>query len=483
MTSESGQIHDIIVEINWKGCVTMSDMFLTLYPGIYLPEEKRAMERYRARLDQLNFTPTPTVPDILAGKVAAEDNPGIPPVQQVTLQAAQTMARQYDPENPLYFDEDYAAASPYGGLIAMPVFPCPKGGFFGGLTDDFGDIKSVREHHHYVEFFAPIYVGDTLYTVVENRDFTDITPATGSKYRTWALRGTGKVYNQHGELVMIQTCGAKECFQIYADPEKRTWDKEMETIDWSDHIIHHYTDQDWDTIRNYWSKEYRRGSTPLYWEDVQVGDRPPVTIDGPFTTPDRSPLCCGPSQSDWALRSCFGAPENRRDEFGQYHVPAAEEAQLQQQREQMAQRPPRKPGPAPKKPLGGNSPFEIRGRASLENYTGRNTALRAIMNYIGDAGRICRLSWAIGTQDETHLGIPAHPNRVSSFKNVPGMETCRADIHGEAGDVAINRIVVTGKYQENDGFFVELTWWCETLDGQIFTEGTATVQLPSKNGG
>lgn len=456
--------------------------FLTVYPGIYLPEEKRAMERYRKQLNVLNFRGEITIADIMEGKLPAEDNPGIPGVQQVTLEASQEMARQYDPENPLYFDEDYAKSSSYGGLIAMPIFPCPKGGFFGGLSDDFGDIKSVREHHHYVEFFAPIYVGDTLYTVVDNRDFMDITPATGSKYRTWALRGTGKVFNQKGELVMVQTCGAKECFQIYADPEKRTWNKEMETIDWSDHIIHHYTDADWDTIRGYWAQEKRRGRETLWWEDVQEGDLPPVTIDGPFTTPEKSPLCCGPSQSDWALRQRFGEATNTRDEFGQYHIPDVEAAQIQAEREKRAAMPPRKPKPGegPKKPLGGNSPFEIRGRASLENYTGRNTALRAIMNYIGDDGRLKKLSWAIGTQDETHLSIPQHPNRVSSFLNVPGMEHCRADIHGEAGDVAINRIVITKKYIENDQHLVDLVWWCETLDGQIFTEGTATVSLPSK---
>lgn len=60
------------------------------------------------------------------------------------------------------------------------------------------------------------------------------------------------------------------------------------------------------------------------------------------------------------------------------------------------------------------------------------------------------------------------------------MESCHADIHGEAGDVAINRLVVTKKYLEQGEHLIDLTWWCETLDGQIFTEGTATVVLPSK---
>lgn len=457
--------------------------FLTVYPGIYLPEEQKAMENYRAQLDALNHRQKLSVQEILSKQVSPDDNPGIPPVQQVTIEAAQAMALQYDPENPLYFDAEYAESSSYGGLIAMQVFPCPKGGFFGGLTDDFGDIKSVREHHHYVEFFQPIYVGDTLYTVVENRDFVDITPVSGSQYRTWALSGTGTVYNQKGQLVMKQTCGAKECFRIYADPARRTWNKEMETIDWSDHIIHHYTDKDWDTIRSYWAQEHRTGKEKRFWEDVQIGDRPTPTIDGPFTTPDKTPLCCGPSKNDWALRAHFGSSENIRDEFGQYHIPQVEEQEREEQRRMMAARPPRKPKPGepPKKPLGGNSPFEIRGRASLENYTGRNTALRAIMNFIGDDGRVRKLSWAIGTQDESHLNIPQHPGRISSFLAVPGMEHCRADIHGEAGDVSINRMVVTGKHIVDGAHLVDLTWWCETLDGQIFTEGTATVELPCRN--
>jgi hypothetical protein len=40
---------------------------------------------------------------------------------------------------------------------------------------------------------------------------------------------------------------------------------------------------------------------------------------------------------------------------------------------------------------------------------------------------------------------------------------------------------VTGKRIDDQGdHLVDLTWWCETITGQIHTEGTATVRLPSR---
>ena len=61
------------------------------------------------------------------------------------------------------------------------------------------------------------------------------------------------------------------------------------------------------------------------------------------------------------------------------------------------------------------------------------------------------------------------------------MEGRHTEVHGEEGDLSINRLYVTGKrVDENGRHLVDLTWWCETIEHQIHTEGTATVELPAR---
>ncbi len=442
--------------------------FLTLYPGIYLPEEKKAMAEYRAKIEAVNSR-TVDIGDVVSGKVVLEA-PGGPSVVNVA-EASAKKVNLWAPDDPIFSGEN---------AIAFPTCAMPNGGFFGGLTAGFGDEKCVREHHHYCTFHRPLLNSDTLFIVVDNMEFFDITPACGSEYRTWAMRGTGKYYNQNGELVITQTCGAKECFKIYADPDARTWNARMEDFDWSNHAFHRYTDEDWNAIAEMWQAEQIRGSQILYFEDVSVGDTPLPTVVGPVTVPGKMPLANGPSMSDRYVKSHWDEAKSDwvRDEFGIWHVPAEETKELESQIRPGGP-PPRKPKPEGEKEPIDNSPPAIRGRASFENYTGRDAAVQAIFNWMGEHGTLTALSWCIGSEPmmETH-NIPAHPNRVSSFLKVPGMEDRFTDIHGEAGDLIISRIYVTGKNDETST--VEITWWTETIEGQIFTEGTAEVVLPKK---
>ena len=127
-----------------------------------------------------------------------------------------------------------------------------------------------------------------------------------------------------------------------------------------------------------------------------------------------------------------------------------------------------------------NTPPVVRGRASFENFTGRDAAVNAIENWMGDNGRLVKLSWCIGSDPLLESrGIPAHPNRVSSFLKVPGMERRFTDVHGEAGDLIVTRLYVADTIPlDHEWGQADLVWWTETIEGQIFTEGTASVLLP-----
>ena len=461
--------------------------FLTLYPGQYLPEEQAAMERIQAQIHEDLKRRDMSFEELKASSEGRSR--GVP--FRIAADPAEVQARMkaLDPQNPIWFDEEYARAAGLDRLPCVETWPCPKGGYFGGMDKTFGDITVVKEHHHECTFHAPIFQGDILYPVLIDQRVQDATPCEGSIWRTWALRGTAKVYNQDGVLVMTQTCGVEECFQIYADPEKRTWNAENAGInepEFLNHAIHTYTDEDWTYIRSLWAQEHRRGEEPLYWEDVAVGDRPPVTADGPYTCPGKGGMIMSvsaPSRSNWYLREHWGKSDLHliRDDFGIYHVNELDEAEALERREameaQMKSHP--HPGPPPRPRFG--SPVEVRGKATMDNFTGRDSVLRCIHNWIGDHGRINALSWCIGATGGTRPGIPKYPGRISPFEAVPDMEGRHTEIHGEEGDLSINRLYVTGKRVDEAGrHLVDLSWWCETIEHQIHTEGTAIVELPSR---
>ncbi len=264
--------------------------------------------------------------------------------------------------------------------------------------------------------------------------------------------------------------------------------------EFKNHAIHHYTDEDWETIQSLWAQEQRRGAEYLYWENVNVGDRPPITVDGPYSCPGKGGMIMSvntPSQSDWYVRKHFGDPDLVKDAFGVYHKPELDEAEAAQRRqamEEMMKKAPHPPEPGKGKKPGGdkkppidNSPVAVRGKATMDNFTGRDSAIRAIHNWIGDHGQLTAISWCIGSHKDFDRGIPRFPSRRNPFDSVPGMEGRHNEVHGEEGDLSINRLYVTNKYiAENGDHLVDLTWWCETIEGQIHTEGTATVKLPSR---
>ena len=468
--------------------------FLTLYPGQYLPEETEALSRLKQQMEQDLSRKDLSFEEIKA--TAQGMSRGISHKVTATPEEVQAKMRCLDPKNPLWFSEETAKSAGYEALPAPISWPCPKGGYFGGMNRSFGDITCVKEHHHNVVLHHPIYQGDTLYPVLVDQQVWDATPYEGSTFRTWALRGTGKVYNQEGVLVMTQTCGVKECFRIYADPEKRTWDAKNAGVsepEFKNHSIHVYTDEDWEKIRGLWKEEIRRGRDILYFEDVTVGDMPPITVDGPYSAPGKGGMmisCSYPSRSDWYVKDHFGEDGLIKDAWGIYHNPLLDEAEAAEKRkameEMMAKMPPKpgekkEPPKKDKKPPIDDSPVAVRGKATFDNFTGRDSALRAIHNYIGDRGRVVGISWCIGAHIPGDRGIPGHPNRQSPFRLVPGMEHRYAEIHGEEGDLSINRLYVTGKRIDEEGRgLIDLTWWCETIEGQIHTEGTATVEVPRR---
>jgi hypothetical protein len=122
-------------------------------------------------------------------------------------------------------------------------------------------------------------------------------------------------------------------------------------------------------------------------------------------------------------------------------------------------------------------------RSPLVNYMGRDLAIRHLSNWMGDQGWLQNIRWSImDPRAGAALGkpVPSNPRAEHFLDQVPGMKGRFVSAHGLTQDVAIVKSYVTGKQVRDGQFLADLVWWVETIDGQVWLEGAATVKLPSK---
>jgi hypothetical protein len=113
-----------------------------------------------------------------------------------------------------------------------------------------------------------------------------------------------------------------------------------------------------------------------------------------------------------------------------------------------------------------------------------------LYNWMGPEGWLQRIGWDImellpGYSEDVIPPVPgdlrpALFDKYPYLEKVPYMRGCRAAWHGLEGDTIISRACVTDKYVENGEYFVDLTWWSQTLDKYLVEEGFATVKLPKR---
>ena len=252
-------------------------------PGQYNEEDTKVLNDFQAELAQLNKQGSNfSVNYLISGKLSSGQGAG-PGGRgtKITNEGMMRVANINVPTNPLFTNREYAKKSKYGNPIAwplisslevMPAMPKSKG---------IGDYMVVSAHNDTNSYYKPFYEGDTLYSITVEQHCTDITPAEGSYYRTFAMSGHAKVYNQKGELVSEAANILKESFRRHKDKSKRSivgahaW----ESPDWWSRPAHQYTDKDWENIISMWKNEKVRAAEPLYWDEVKVGDEPTPTAD------------------------------------------------------------------------------------------------------------------------------------------------------------------------------------------------------------
>jgi hypothetical protein len=462
--------------------------FQRLYPGIYTPREAEWVQQYLAANRALQTRGPIDVQKLVRGELP-KDTPGLGPVIQVTEDWVRYQNQRVDPENPLRNDREYARKAGFADIQAFPTFGAHDDTFMVPYPPAARDKLLVSDLNHSVTTYRPIHPGDTLYLVANEREVIDLTPTEGATYRSVAINTKGSVYNQRGEKVNDVVFRVTESVRLYANPAdapKNPGFFDMwEAPDWLSRPAHVYTDADWRRIRSIWQQEKRQGATPRFWEDVKVGDRPLQTLDGPVlaSVAPVPPWGMGAGGSRTLKREILDPVLSksliRGAKDGIWRTAA---------RDGYVPTPPAQPGLADgPAPAGAIVTTDIHKdgeqRSPLVNYMGRDFAIRHLSNWMGDRGWLQNIRWSI-MDPRGHAAhgkpVPRNPAAVHYLDQVPSMKGRFVQAHGLTQDVALVQSEVVGKSVRDGAFTVELVWWIETIDGKVWEEGGATVQLPSK---
>lgn len=202
------------------------------------------------------------------------ENTAEPWCHEATRDGIRHYAHGIGDDNPLWCDPDYAAATTWGGIVALPSFLFATSrivsGYVGGLPGvhamwagaDWTWHKAVRRN-------------DTIGTEAWLKDL--ITHET-----QFAGRAVQQIYHvnfhdQHGDLVAEADSW---CFRTDRDIAREQGTKYAEV---KSRPPHRYTEAELARLYKLYHDEEVRGATPRYWDDVAEGDALPTMAKGPMT--------------------------------------------------------------------------------------------------------------------------------------------------------------------------------------------------------
>jgi acyl dehydratase len=174
--------------------------------------------------------------------------------------------------NPLWTDAEYAADSPYGGLIAPPsfIFAC-----LGSVQVGWRGLGGFHAET-LLTFERPVRVDDriTATVVFDGFDGPDPSSFAGRRIKDYLRQ---EYRNQDGELVATFICS-----RIRFERTKAQGRAASRAVQ----VPHPWTDEELEALEADILAEAPRGATPRYWEDVAVGDELDVITKGPLGLTD-----------------------------------------------------------------------------------------------------------------------------------------------------------------------------------------------------
>ena len=219
---------------------------------------------------------------------------------EVTADGVRHFVNGYGDDNPLYCDQDYAAATAWKGLIAPPTFmwtmftphddirlgggdepprrlkPDIAATMVGDPIRGTGQLQSDLQY----EFFTPLRLGDQLFAKRARIGVADKRSSWGGRavHETFGFVG----WNQTGEIVYLQRGTWIRAERKAGDSAPDEGRKARSVQPAPDP----YTDDQLAEIDAAYDSESRRGGEPLFWEDVEVGYEIPPLVKGPLRITD-----------------------------------------------------------------------------------------------------------------------------------------------------------------------------------------------------
>ena len=104
-----------------------------------------------------------------------------------------------------------------------------------------------------------------------------------------------------------------------------------------------------------------------------------------------------------------------------------------------------------------------------------------VTNWMWDDGFLHKFAWRVAN-DTDHNKFPEDYDRPSYLLKVPYLKEQGKFVisHGYEGDVGITKGYVCDKYVKDGKHYVDLVLWSETIEGYIWSECYAVVELPSR---
>ena len=181
--------------------------------------------------------------------------------------------------NPLWIDEEYAARSPYGSIVAPPSWIFSV---FSGIQYGFRGVGGFHSSSD-ILFYLPILRNDTI---SPEMICTAIDGPQKSRFaeKTAIERNDNLYTNQRGDLVTKLTWEVTHFERVKARKKGKYRNIELP---------HPWKDEELAKIEEEVLTDRRRGDETLFWNDVEVGQEVGPLVKGPVTMTDEIAFLVG----------------------------------------------------------------------------------------------------------------------------------------------------------------------------------------------
>jgi acyl dehydratase len=340
---------------------------------------------------------------------------------EATRDAIRHYAHGIGDDNRLWCDQDYAAKTKYGTVVALPSFLFTTSRIISGYCGGLSGVHAMWAGADWT-WDKPVLRNDTIHVAAYLKDLVE-------HQTKFAGRSFQQIYhvdffNQHGDKV----AGADSwVFRTDRDEARERGTKYTEA---KGRVVP-FTEEQLQEFSDLYAAEEVRGATPRYWEDVTVGQALPRMMKGPMT-----------------VTGFIGYAQG----WGGLYIRANKLAWRLQQAH---------PG------LG------IKNRFNVPDCPERVHWDEAFALEVGAPGAYDygpeRCSWL------TH-----HMTNWIGDDGFLKSSNCQIRRHNPDGDAMFIDGTVTRKFEENGKKYVEIEQKATTHRGELSAFGTAVAELPSK---